>query len=60
MQEAELRKLQPAQYINHFPGSFTLGRKDYLWRNFQRCQREHPREVRADAGAGAAASPGLR
>jgi hypothetical protein len=42
LKEAQLQKLHPQQYVNHFPGSYTLGRKDYLWKNIQRQQRQHP------------------
>ena len=44
--EKQLRRLRPHQRINHFPGSYGIGRKDYLWKNFSRMQREHPAEVR--------------
>ena len=33
LKEHQLQKLGPHQYVNHFPGSYTLGRKDYLWKN---------------------------
>ncbi|KAG8460194.1 hypothetical protein KFE25_004442 [Diacronema lutheri] len=42
--EKQLRRLRPHQRINHFPGSYGIGRKDYLWKNFSRMQREHPAE----------------
>ena len=29
------------QAVNHFPGSYGIGRKDYLWRNLSRMQRQH-------------------
>ena len=41
LKEAQLQKLHPHQYVNHFPGSYTLGRKDYLWKNVSRQQRAH-------------------
>ena len=36
--------MAPRQVVNHFPGSFSLGRKDNLWRNLSRMQRQHGRE----------------
>ncbi|KAL3274675.1 hypothetical protein HHI36_016054 [Cryptolaemus montrouzieri] len=30
------KTLKDSQKLNHFPGTFQLGRKDRLWRNFQR------------------------
>ncbi|CEM26957.1 unnamed protein product [Vitrella brassicaformis CCMP3155] len=36
-----LRKLNPYQKINHFPNTWTLGRKDLLWRNVTRMKRQH-------------------
>lgn len=42
LKEAQLQKLHNRQYVNHFPGSYTLGRKDYLWKNISRQQRQHP------------------
>ena len=41
LKEPQLQKLQPNQYVNHFPGSYCLGRKDYLWRNISRQIRQH-------------------
>jgi tubulin polyglutamylase TTLL4 len=40
LSEKALRALHPHQVVNHFPGSFGLGRKDYLWRNISRMQRQ--------------------
>ena len=31
--------------VNHFPGSFQLGRKDRLWRNMFRMQARYGRKV---------------
>ena len=30
-----------AQWVNHFPGSYGLGRKDNLWKNMSRMLRQH-------------------
>lgn len=40
LNEKALRALHPHQLVNHFPGSFGLGRKDYLWKNLSRMQRQ--------------------
>jgi len=37
-----LRKFHPLQLVNHFPGSWQIGRKDMLWRNVRRMQRKAP------------------
>ena len=36
-----MQKLDMRQWVNHFPGSYGLGRKDYLWRNISRMARQH-------------------
>ena len=41
LKEHQLQKLHPHQYVNHFPGSYTLGRKDYLWKNIWKQIRAH-------------------
>ena len=41
LNEKEFAKLAPQQLVNHFPGSFGIGRKDYLWKNLSRMQRMH-------------------
>ncbi len=33
-------RLGPSQLVNHFPGSYGIGRKDYLWKNLARMQRQ--------------------
>lgn len=30
------------QKLNHFPGCWHLGRKDYLWKHLNRQRRAHP------------------
>ena len=40
LNEKALKMLLPRQAVNHFPGSFSLGRKDYLWKNLSRMQRQ--------------------
>jgi len=37
-----VRRLNPFQKTNHFPGSWHLGRKDLLWKNVHRMQRKFP------------------
>lgn len=41
LKEQQLQKLHPQQYVNHFPGSYSLGRKDYLWKYISRQMRAH-------------------
>ena len=44
LKEPQLQKLHPNQVVNHFPGSYTLGRKDYLWKNISKQARSHPKD----------------
>ena len=37
----ELTGMAPYQRLNHFPGTWELGRKDRLWRNLYRMRRRH-------------------
>ena len=37
----ELSGMAPYQRVNHFPGTWELGRKDRLWRNLYRMRRRH-------------------
>ena len=30
------------QKMNHFPGCWSLGRKDNMWRNLNKLRRSHP------------------
>lgn len=38
----DFRKLNRYQRVNHFPGTWELGRKDRLCRNIGRMRRRHP------------------
>jgi tubulin polyglutamylase TTLL4 len=38
MRSGAFRAVQGHQKVNHFPGSFEIGRKDRLWRNLSRLQ----------------------
>nr|XP_039267179.1 tubulin polyglutamylase TTLL4-like [Styela clava] len=38
MKASGFRSLRQYQKVNHFPGSFQVGRKDRLWRNLSRMQ----------------------
>nr|XP_031308049.1 tubulin polyglutamylase TTLL4 isoform X1 [Camelus dromedarius] len=38
MKSSSFRSIQEHQKLNHFPGSFQIGRKDRLWRNLSRMQ----------------------
>lgn len=40
LKEEEFMRLNPYQKVNHFPGTWALGRKDRLARNMARMQRE--------------------
>ena len=39
--QGRLRNMSSTQHINHFAGSWAIGRKDYMWRNVQRMRRLH-------------------
>ncbi|XP_076349307.1 tubulin monoglutamylase TTLL4-like isoform X2 [Tachypleus tridentatus] len=39
------KSIKEFQKVNHFPGSFQLGRKDRLWQNFRRMQAHHGESV---------------
>ena len=41
LKEKGFSKLGPSQHVNHFPGSYGIGRKDYLWKNLSRQLRQH-------------------
>eukprot|EP00042_Codosiga_hollandica_P057946 m.867291 g.867291 ORF g.867291 m.867291 type:complete len:142 (+) comp59726_c1_seq2:436-861(+) len=38
------KDLEPAQLINHFPGSFEIGRKDRLWKAYSKFQAKFGRQ----------------
>ncbi|XP_042899981.1 tubulin monoglutamylase TTLL4 [Parasteatoda tepidariorum] len=39
------RRIKSFQKVNHYPGSFHLGRKDKLWNNIKRMQKKYGKEV---------------
>ncbi|CAD8092455.1 unnamed protein product [Paramecium sonneborni] len=39
-----LSKMQPHQRINHFPGMYSLARKNHLGRNLNKMQKQYPEE----------------
>ncbi|KAL1522062.1 hypothetical protein AB1Y20_021706 [Prymnesium parvum] len=41
LKEDKLQTLRKYQSVNHFPGSYGLGRKDYLWKNISRMARKY-------------------
>ncbi|CAH1183045.1 unnamed protein product [Ceutorhynchus assimilis] len=41
MKSPMFKTLKETQKLNHFPGTFQLGRKDRLWRNFQKMISKH-------------------
>src|SRR5690606_7195707 len=45
LKPSEFAKLNKYQKVNHFPGTYQLGRKDNLYRNLSRLKRMHnPKE----------------
>lgn len=38
MRTPAFRSILPYQKVNHFPGTFHLGRKDRLWQNIHKMQ----------------------
>uniref|UniRef100_A0A6I8NXR2 Tubulin tyrosine ligase like 4 n=1 Tax=Ornithorhynchus anatinus TaxID=9258 RepID=A0A6I8NXR2_ORNAN len=44
MKSPSFKTLREHQKLNHFPGSFQIGRKDRLWRNLSRMQIRHGRK----------------
>jgi tubulin polyglutamylase TTLL4 len=45
MKAAAFRNIQPHQKVNHFPGTFEIGRKDKLWKNLNKAQIKHSKKV---------------
>eukprot|EP00730_Choanoeca_flexa_P008101 TRINITY_DN12441_c0_g3_i3.p1 TRINITY_DN12441_c0_g3~~TRINITY_DN12441_c0_g3_i3.p1 ORF type:complete len:891 (+),score=141.34 TRINITY_DN12441_c0_g3_i3:857-3529(+) len=43
MKATSFQRLRPDQKINHFPGSFQLGRKDRMWKNIAHMQARYGR-----------------
>ncbi|XP_018091201.1 tubulin polyglutamylase TTLL4 isoform X2 [Xenopus laevis] len=41
MKSTAFKSLQAHQKLNHFPGSFQIGRKDRLWRNLSKMQTHY-------------------
>ncbi|GBP42687.1 Tubulin polyglutamylase TTLL4 [Eumeta japonica] len=41
MKSMMFRSIKDGQKMNHFPGSFQIGRKDRLWRNLQKLSSKH-------------------
>lgn len=37
-----LENMSRYQKFNHFPGCWSLGRKDYMWKNLNKQRRSHP------------------
>ncbi|XP_012584416.1 PREDICTED: tubulin polyglutamylase TTLL4 [Condylura cristata] len=44
MKSPSFRSIREHQKLNHFPGSFQIGRKDRLWRNLSRMQSRFGRK----------------
>lgn len=47
LKASEFSALLPFQRVNHFPGSFELGRKDRLCSNLLRMRKKHPQAYAA-------------
>ncbi|KAI5712289.1 hypothetical protein M8J75_007250 [Diaphorina citri] len=41
MKSLSFRTLKESQKINHFPGTFQIGRKDRLWKNLLKCMMKY-------------------
>jgi len=41
MKSSLFKEVEDTQKINHFPGTFNIGRKDKLWRNYHRLMLKH-------------------
>ncbi|KAG8547187.1 hypothetical protein GDO81_028888 [Engystomops pustulosus] len=44
MKSTGFKAIRDYQKLNHFPGSFQIGRKDRLWRNLSKMQARHGRK----------------
>jgi len=44
MKATAFRNIQPHQKVNHFPGTFEIGRKDKLWKNLNKAQIKHSKK----------------
>ena len=44
LKKGDFEKLNPYQRVNHFPGTWELGRKDKLGRNVEKARRRRPEE----------------
>lgn len=44
MKSLSFRTLKESQKINHFPGTFQIGRKDRLWKNLLKCIMKYGEE----------------
>ncbi|KAK3748193.1 hypothetical protein QZH41_012997 [Actinostola sp. cb2023] len=45
MKATAFKSIREYQKVNHFPGTFQIGRKDRLWRNIQRLMIHHGKKV---------------
>ena len=45
MKSDGFKSVREHQKVNHFPGSFAIGRKDRLWRSLSRMQSLHGKKV---------------
>lgn len=45
MKSAMFKNIKEHQKVNHFPGTFQIGRKDRLWRNLSRMMMKHGKKI---------------
>jgi len=41
MKSPQFKEVKESQKINHFPGTFNIGRKDRLWKNYHKLMLKH-------------------
>merc|ERR1719507_2593833 len=41
MKPPQFKEIKESQKINHFPGTFNIGRKDRLWKNYHKLMLKH-------------------
>lgn len=41
MKSPQFKEIKESQKINHFPGTFNIGRKDRLWKNYHKLMLKH-------------------
>jgi len=41
MKSPQFKEIKESQKVNHFPGTFNIGRKDRLWKNYHKLMLKH-------------------